>query len=114
MHKRAEIGCDALAREAIAEYPVQGVARYIERLAQHAEVGSLSAPASPSHVGQPSRILSQRTQEGNIPDARGHNSSPSEKAAFDFWLKKLSIARMGDDILRQMHWFPYPCPEAAC
>jgi hypothetical protein len=49
------------------------LARYIERLAQHAEVGSLGAPASaPSHVGQPNRIFSQRTREGNIPAARAY------------------------------------------
>src|SRR5262249_46260804 len=32
----------------------------------------------------------------------------SEKASFNFRLKKLSVADMGDEILQHLHRFPYP------
>lgn len=126
MHKRTRIGCEDIVRRAIAACPVQDIQRYINRnylknthrwslwARQHSPLllQVTSTNALESYHSQLKRGTSK--VHGligachiiiNVDDKK---KSASEKTAFNFRQKRLSVADMGDDILHQVHCFPYP------
>jgi len=126
MHKRTQIGCEEVVRDAIARCPVEDIRRYIERnymantrrwslwARQHSPL--LLQVTSTNAVESYHSQLKRETSKVHgligachiIVDVDDKRRRASEKVGFNFRLKKLSVADIDDDILQQLHRFPYP------
>ncbi|RHZ57425.1 hypothetical protein Glove_388g20 [Diversispora epigaea] len=126
MHKWTRIGCEALIQQAIEECPVPTIKQYIKRYyvknnhqwalwaRQHSPLllQVTSTNSLESYHSELKRTTS--SQHGLIgachkvvePDQK--KRTDSEYVAFEFRTKKISIVGISDEILNEIHKFPFP------
>ncbi|RHZ78348.1 hypothetical protein Glove_165g82 [Diversispora epigaea] len=126
MHKRTKIGCEMLIQQSIEECALTPIKRYIIRYylkntrqwalwaRQHSPLllQVTSTNALESYHSELKRTTS--SQHGLIGACNkivaldSKKRSDSDYVAFEFHVKKISAAGIDDDILREIHKFPFP------
>ncbi|CAB5153416.1 unnamed protein product [Rhizophagus irregularis] len=126
MHKRTKIGCEKLIQEVIDNCTVSSVQNYIKRnYMKNTERWALWAhqhsplllqitstnPLESYHSKIKTLTSSKHGLIGavqNIINVDLKKRSDSEKVAFDFRTKKISAHGVEDDIIEEIHKFPFP------
>ncbi|RHZ74083.1 hypothetical protein Glove_227g182 [Diversispora epigaea] len=126
MHKRTKIGCEKLIQEAINNCTVPVIRNYIKRnyvknmqqwalwARQHSPLLLQVTTTNPleSYHSELKRLTS--SSHGligavhNIVDIDCKKRTDSERAAFDFRIKKVSAYGVDNDIIGEIHKFPFP------
>ncbi|PKY51082.1 hypothetical protein RhiirA4_531978 [Rhizophagus irregularis] len=126
MHKRTKIGCKKLIQEAIDNCAVSSIQNYIKRnyiknterwtlwARQHSPLLLQVTSTNPleSYYSEIKRLTSSKHgligAVQNIVNIDLKKRSDSEKVAFDFRTKKISAHGVEDDIIEEIHKFPFP------
>ncbi|CAB4383384.1 unnamed protein product [Rhizophagus irregularis] len=126
MHKRTKIGCEKLIQEAIDNCAVSSIQNYIKRnymknterwalwARQHSPLLLQVTSTNPleSYHSEIKRLTSSKHglvgAVQNIVNIDLKKRSDSEKVAFDFRTKKISAHGVEDDIIEEIHKFPFP------
>ncbi|CAB4483520.1 unnamed protein product [Rhizophagus irregularis] len=125
MHKRTKIGCEKLIQEAIDNCTVSSIQNYIKRnymknterwalwARQHSPLllqVTFTNPLESYHSEIKTLTSSKHGLIGavqNIINVDLKKRSDSEKVAFDFRTKKISTYGVEDDIIEEIHKFPF-------
>ncbi|CAB4432297.1 unnamed protein product [Rhizophagus irregularis] len=126
MHKRTKIGCEKLVQDAINDCPVLTIQNYIKRnfmkntqqwglwARQHLPLLLQVTSTNPleSYHSELKRLTS--SSHGligavhNTVDVDFKKISEAERAAFEFRTKKISAYSVDNDIIEEIHKFPFP------
>ncbi|PKY57815.1 hypothetical protein RhiirA4_510990 [Rhizophagus irregularis] len=126
MHKRTKIGCEKLVQDAINDCPVLTIQNYIKRnfmkntqqwglwARQHSPLLLRVTSTNPleSYHSELKRLTS--SSHGligavhNTVDVDFKKISEAERAAFEFRTKKISAYSVDNDIIEEIHKFPFP------
>ncbi|RHZ85353.1 hypothetical protein Glove_66g168 [Diversispora epigaea] len=126
MYKRTKIGCEAFIQQAIDECPVPTIKQYIKRY--YAKNNHQWALWARQHSPLLLQVTSTNSLESYHSELKRTTSSQhgligachkvvildqkkrtdSEYVAFEFCIKKISVIGVDDEILNELHKFPFP------